>query len=120
MGLFNTFGSQNFELAPKQILLEYGHIFIEGEMRIGKPEPDVFRRAAAAVSCSPEELLMVGNSFDHDIIPAIEHGWATAWARRDTDVAPSSKTGLPDPIPTSGPMPNLIIENLSELLPYLV
>jgi putative hydrolase of the HAD superfamily len=111
---------QNQEIDTVGIRKFLSNIFIEGEMRIGKPEPDVFRRAAAAVSCSPEELLMVGNSFDHDIIPAIEHGWATAWTRRDTDVAPSSKTGLPDPIPTSGPMPNLIIENLSELLPYLV
>jgi hypothetical protein len=32
MGLFNTFANQNFELTPKQIVLEYGNIFIEGEI----------------------------------------------------------------------------------------
>lgn len=110
---------QNQEIDTVGIRSYFSNIFIEGEMRIGKPYKEVFDRAATAVQCTPDELLMVGNSFGHDIKPAIEYGWATVWTRRDSDVPPSSKSGLPEPIPTSGPMPTLIVGSLSEIVPYL-
>lgn len=110
---------QNQEIDTTGIRRFLQAIFIEGEQRIGKPEREVFDRAAAAMDCTPEELLMVGNSLHHDIMPAIEHGWATVWTLRDTDVPPSSKTGKPEPIPTEGPLPDLIVSHLSEILPYL-
>ncbi len=110
---------QNQEVDTVGIRKYLTHIFIEGEMRIGKPEKEVFDRAASAMECSPDELLMVGNSFHHDIVPAMKFGWATAWTRRPSDVPPSSRTGEPEPIPTSGPMPTLIVNDLASLLPYL-
>jgi putative hydrolase of the HAD superfamily len=110
---------QNQEIDTVGIRSYFSNIFIEGEMRIGKPYKEVFDRAADAVGCKPEQLLMIGNSFGHDIKPAMEYGWATVWTRRDSDVPPSSDSGLPEPIPTSGPMPTLIVESLSEILPYL-
>lgn len=110
---------QNQEVDTVGIRKYLTHIFIEGEMRIGKPEREVFDRAASAMDCTPEQLLMVGNSFHHDIVPAMKFGWATAWTRRPSDVPPSSKSGEPEPIPTSGPMPTLIINDLASLLPYL-
>lgn len=110
---------QNQEVDTVGIRKYLTNIFIEGEMRIGKPEKEVFDRAASAMECTPEQLLMVGNSFHHDIVPAMKFGWATAWTRRPSDVPPSSKTGEPEPIPTSGPMPTLIVNDLASLLPYL-
>ncbi|MBS1700623.1 MAG: HAD family hydrolase [Armatimonadetes bacterium] len=110
---------QNMEIDTLGIRPYFSNIFIEGEMRLGKPHRNVFELAAKAVDCTPDQLLMVGNSFGHDIKPAIDYGWATAWIRRDSDVPPSSKTGKPEAIPTEGPMPNLIISELTELLPLL-
>ncbi len=110
---------QNQEVDTLGIRSYFDNIFIEGEMRIGKPHASVFEKAANAVGLLPHQLLMVGNSFGHDIKPAIEYGWVTAWVRRDTDVPPSSANIGPEPIPTSGPMPDLIIGDLAELLPLL-
>jgi putative hydrolase of the HAD superfamily len=110
---------QNQEIDTVGIRKYLSNIFIEGEMRVGKPHKEVFDRAANAVKCTPDELVMVGNSFGHDITPAIEYGWATIWTRRDSDVPPSSKTGKPEPIPTTGPLPTLIVNQLAEILPYL-
>ena len=110
---------QNQEIDTTGIRNYLHAIFIEGEQRVGKPEKIVFDRAAAAMECDPEDLLMVGNSLHHDIRPAIEFGWATVWTHRATDVPPSSKTGKPEPIPTEGPLPDLIVNHLSEILPYL-
>lgn len=110
---------QNQEVDTLGIRHFFDNIFIEGEMRIGKPNIEVFNRAAAAVGLEPHQILMVGNSFGHDIKPAIKYGWVSAWIRRDSDVPPSSEDLLPEPIPTSGPLPDIIIEDLSELLPLL-
>lgn len=113
---------QRQEIATLGIADVLGPIFIEGELGFGKPVAEVFRRAAEAMALPPEALLMVGNSFHHDIIPAIRAGWRTAWVRRESDVPPSADVaarGAVEPIPTSGPLPDLIFSDLAELLPLL-
>lgn len=97
------------------------HVFIEGEMRFGKPEPEVFRRAEAAVGFSGPEILFVGNSYAHDIRPAVEAGWRSAWIRRPTDVPPSVGSGvsLVEQKPDGAPEPDVVIGELLELLPLL-
>ena len=110
---------QNQEVDTLKIRPFFKNIFIEGELRIGKPHQVVFDQAASAVNLPADQLLMVGNSYGHDIEPAIEYGWVTAWVRRDTDVAISSRTGLPEAIDESRPKPDIIISDLSDLLPLL-
>jgi FMN phosphatase YigB (HAD superfamily) len=96
-------------------------VFIEGEQGIGKPEWEVFRRAEAAVGFSPEEVLFVGNSYAHDIVPAIEAGWKTVWVRRPSDVPPSVRgvQSEPEELPAGGATPDLVASNLREILPLL-
>jgi FMN phosphatase YigB (HAD superfamily) len=63
-------------------------------------------------------VLFVGNSYGHDIRPAIAAGWRTAWIRRPSDVPPSVK-GLeskPEELPTGAPKPNMIVTDLRDLL----
>lgn len=110
---------QNQEVDTLKIRHFFDNIFIEGEMRLGKPHKKVFDQAASVVDCQPEQLLMVGNSFGHDIVPAIKFGWASAWIRRESDVALSSLTGKPEEAPASGPVPDITINDLTELLPLL-
>lgn len=110
---------QNQEIDTLGIRSYLKNIFIEGEMRIGKPHRTVFERAEKAVGYGPEKLLMVGNSYGHDIKPAIEFGWATVWTRRDSDVPPSSRTGKPEELPEGATEPTLTVGSLTEILPYL-
>ncbi|MBA4293386.1 hypothetical protein C0431_10505 [bacterium] len=107
---------QRQEIQKLNIGNYFPHIFIEGEHKIGKPDERIFRMAEAAVSLPPENLLFVGNSYKHDIKPAQTYGWKTAWIRRDSDVAPSSRTGKPEELPEGATPPDLIIFNLQELL----
>lgn len=97
----------------------FDHVFIEGELGEGKPHLSVFRLAEEAVAEPPECLLFVGNSYGHDIAPANDAGWHTAWVRRPSDVAPSSKTGKPEDVPPGRPIPEYVIADLRELLPLL-
>lgn len=97
-------------------------IYIEGELGYGKPDPRVLPSAEAAVGCPPEQILFVGNSFGHDIAPAIEAGWRTAWIRRASDVPPSAdETANPSPEerPAGSRAPDVEIGELRELLPLL-
>ncbi len=109
---------QRMEIATLGIADRFEAIFIEGELGIGKPSPEVFRQAQLAMQLEPNELLFVGNSFGHDILPAIHAGWKTVWVRRPSDVPPSVR-GLeskPEEHPLGAPSPTLIVTTLRSLL----
>jgi putative hydrolase of the HAD superfamily len=108
---------QRMEIATLGVEGYFDQIFIEGEMGEGKPNPGVFRRAAEAVGREPHEILFVGNSYAHDVAPALLAGWRAVWVRRASDVPPSS--GRMEEKPSEAPLPDAVIENLTELLPLL-
>ncbi len=97
----------------------FDHVFIEGELRIGKPHAVVMEKAEAAVGLTGASLLFVGNSYSNDILPAIERGWRTVWIRRPTDVPPSSRTGKPEERPEGSPLPDAETDDLRDLLRLL-
>jgi putative hydrolase of the HAD superfamily len=97
-------------------------VFIEGEVGEGKPLQIVFDRAREAVGLERHQILMVGNSYDHDIAPAIKAGWRTVWIRRDSDVPPSAdldKEPKPKDKPFGAPDPDTVVDNLSVLKSWL-
>ena len=90
--------------------------FIEGEMGHGKPDPRVFESILSTFSVQPDECLMVGNSYRHDIRPAVAHGFHTVWIVRETDVSPTSLTGKPEAKPEDAPEPDLVVHDLTDIL----
>ena len=48
---------------------------------IRKPDPRIFLLGVEALGLKPEEVTVVGDSFDKDIIPAHEAGCQTIWLR---------------------------------------
>lgn len=95
----------------------FPHIYIEGEMGRGKPHQEIFQKISDEVGVKGKEMLFVGNSYAHDVRPALEAGWHAIWIRRPSDVPPSmrGKTALPEERPEGAPEPDAIIGNLSEL-----
>ncbi len=112
---------QRMEIQSLGIGHYFGIVLIEGELRIGKPHAEPFNRALEFAHARPEEMLMVGNSYGHDIRPAIEFGWQAAWIRRPSDVPPSGagEESKPEERPADGPRPTYEISSLSELIPIL-
>lgn len=94
----------------------FDHVLIEGEVGFGKPDPRLFTMAQERQQCQPHELLFIGNSYKHDVVPASEAGWKTVWIRRPSDVPPSSRTGKPEERPEGGIEPDLTITDLREVL----
>ena len=110
---------QRQEIETLQIEGFFDYVLIEGELGVGKPHPLVMRRAEESAGCSGRDILFVGNSYHHDIVPAAEVGWRTAWIRRPSDVAPSSQTGQPEAKPDHGPDPDMTVADLREILSEL-
>lgn len=98
----------------------FQHIWIEGEVGEGKPLKSVFDRALNAFGVEPSEIAMIGNSYSHDIRPAIEYGWHTIWTKRPTDVPPSAKDGAkPEERPAGAPEPSAVVGSLKEVMALL-
>lgn len=94
----------------------FEHVFIEGELGYGKPDPRVMELAEDAVGLKPNQILFVGNSYKHDMVPAYEAGWRTAWIRRPSDISPSSRSNKIEEKPEDGITPDITITDLRELL----
>lgn len=109
---------QREEIATLGIEKFFTAIFIEGELDHGKPHELPFRLAREAVGFAPEEMLMVGNSYSHDVRPALDYGWRAVWIRRPSDIAPSAlgQSSKPEERPDGSPEPTAVIHELAELL----
>ena len=73
---------------------------------VRKPDPRIFSLGVEALGLKPEEVVVVGDSIDKDIIPAIKAGCQTVWYKGEewTD----------DPVDES--IPGRVITDLKELL----
>lgn len=82
-------------------------------LRVYKPRPEAYRRAAALLGMSPDEILMVAcHNFDLDA--ARGEGYRTAFVRRPAEWGPS---GPPDPVPN--PQSDLVVAGFAELAEQL-
>jgi putative hydrolase of the HAD superfamily len=46
---------------------------------VSKPDPAIFVLAAGKIGHEPSEIMMVGDSFERDVVPAKKIGMTTAW-----------------------------------------
>jgi 2-haloacid dehalogenase len=78
-------------------------------LRVYKPPPEAYRRAAKLLSVAPDEVLMVAcHNFDLDA--ARGQGYRTAFVRRPDEWGPA---GPPDPVPNSAA--DLVVSDFAEL-----
>lgn len=95
-------------------------IYIEGELGFGKPDPRIFEMAMKATGTAPTECAMVGNSYHHDMMPAMAAGWHTYWVRRPSDIPPTSKTGEIEGLPDGAEAPCMTAPDLHPLEDWIL
>jgi len=94
---------QREKLKPSDLGRYFDSIVISGEVGIGKPDPGIFDIAFDALSATPDEAVMVGNSLRSDIAGAQAAGIRAIWIDREgTDIGREIK-------------PDYEIQNLTEL-----
>ncbi len=99
---------QRDELAQLRIERYFDQVLIEGEVKAGKPAREIFAVAERFCNLSADEMLFVGNAFEHDVQGAKASGWHAVWLNRGKEL----------PVET-GPRPDAVIRNLYELCGYL-
>jgi putative hydrolase of the HAD superfamily len=72
---------QRAKLARFDLAKYFRAILIEGEMGVGKPDPQAHRKALAALGAPPDQTWMAGDDLEFDVRPARALGMHTAWIR---------------------------------------
>lgn len=101
----------NFYGNISTVLREFGlDVFFQGIIEsavvgIRKPDARIFTLGVEKLGMQPEETMVVGDSYEKDILPAHTAGCHTAWIKGEgwTDAEPSA------------PVADIIISSLSEL-----
>jgi putative hydrolase of the HAD superfamily len=90
---------ERYELAPY-----FAYIGIEGEVGVGKPHPDAYRAAMAAIGFTPAEACMVGDNHEWDVAAPMRLGIDGVWVDKEG-------AGLP-----AGAAASRVIRTLAELV----
>jgi 2-haloacid dehalogenase len=82
-------------------------------LRVYKPLPDAYRRAAAFLAVEPHEIMMVAcHNFDLDAARGV--GYRTAFVRRPEEWGPARP---PDPLPN--PAADIVVDGFAQLADHL-
>ena len=65
---------ERFHLAPY-----FDHILVEGELGFGKPEPEVYLKAMAALRSSPADTWCVGDNLEWEVAAPQRLGIYSVW-----------------------------------------
>lgn len=57
-------------------------IFVSGDVGAAKPDRRIFDWACSKMGQRPEEMYMVGDSYDNDVVGAMSAGWKAIWLNR--------------------------------------
>jgi FMN phosphatase YigB (HAD superfamily) len=78
---------QGVEAAIPEVIRSADSIVLSFRTGSRKPSPANFRASLAELEVAPEEAVMIGDTYEHDILPAIELGMRTIWvlARPDRE-----------------------------------
>lgn len=83
----------NVEAVLKDFHLEtyFKSVIESAVVSIRKPDPSIFRLGAEQLGFSPDEIVVVGDSYDKDIVPATTLGCGTIWLKNTGWEAPTGK-----------------------------
>ena len=76
----------------------------------GKPDPAIYQLGVEAMGLPASEVLVVGDSFSKDVVPAKKVGCKVAWLKGEGWGNEETDESLPD----------MVITDLADLLPCLL
>ena len=65
-------------------------LIVSAEVEAAKPDPAVFMAALQRIHCQPREAVMVGDSWEQDILGAVRAGIRAVWLNRFGLLCPDS------------------------------
>ena len=109
----NFYGNINTILQDFNLNM-FKHVIESAVVGVRKPNPKIFQLGVDALNLQPNEVLVVGDSFDKDILPANSIGCKTIWIKGSQwDKNASYDESIPNQIITSIKYLNQAIDNIS-------
>ena len=75
----NFYGNIRAVLRDFGLLCYFPHIVESAVVGVRKPDPAIWQLGAQAVNTTPDRALVIGDSYDKDIIPGKQAGCQTVW-----------------------------------------
>lgn len=105
----NFYGNMSSVLKEFDLTETFQHVVESAVVGVRKPDPAIYRMGVEALGLRPDEVLVVGDSFEKDIVPAKKVGCAAVWLKGKG----WGNTEVP------GETPDGIIHSLTELPQWL-
>ena len=70
---------QRLKLEQAGLSSTFGAAVISGELGVGKPEPEVFLGLLERLGAAPEASIMVGDSWERDVLGGLGAGMSAVW-----------------------------------------
>lgn len=77
----NFYGNVQAVLSDFCLLEYFGSVIESAVVGVRKPDPEIFRLGVKALGLEPSSIVVVGDSYTKDIIPASENGCQTIWLK---------------------------------------
>ncbi len=101
----NFYGNIHSVLQTYGLLPYFKAIVESATAGVRKPNPSIWQKGVEAARCQPTQTIIVGDSFDKDILPARECGCHTIWYKGEEWKSTTHDETIPD----------FIIHNLTDL-----
>ncbi len=88
--------------------------FLSFRVGLSKPDKEFFHAALRELKVSPSDVVMIGDTYKNDILPAIELGMKTIWVLHRPEKETAS---LVDVLNGDAPRPALTLHSIGELQP---
>jgi len=98
-----------FAPTARKLKIHFTDVITAQQARCYKPCRDLFRLALQRLNASPDQVLHVGQSIYHDVVPAKGLGMSTVWVNR-----PSARAGV-GAVKASAEKPDWEIPDLATL-----
>ena len=98
---------------------EYEHcpVFASYQQAAFKPDPQLYLTALRETNTDPSQAIMIGDTYEMDIAPAIRLGMKTVWTLHRPE---KERSDLVQVLNNAAPKPDLTLESIAQLHPKLL
>ena len=109
LSIISNIDDDIFARTREWLPVEFESVTTAQQARCYKPGPEIFQMALKKASVTPDQIVHVGQSIYHDVLPAQSFRLATVWVNR-----PSPRAGIGAVRPASG-KPDLEVSDVATL-----
>ena len=102
----NFYGNMGEVIKEFELEGLFEHIVESAVVGVKKPDPRIFQMGVEALGLTPADVVVVGDSFDKDILPAKKLGCRTIWIKGEEWTKEKHDENIPE----------VVIESLDEII----